>query len=215
MEKIKLLIIDDHKVMRSGIKLLFKGDKNIKIVGEASDGKKGLAAVEKLKPNVVMTDISMPEMSGIELTKILKEKYPSINVLILSMHNDDEYVIDALEAGAMGYLPKDSAEEEIVSAVYSLGEGKMYYSRSISNVFAKKLLKKIETKNKFEKLTARELEVLELIVKGFSNKEIANKLFVSKRTIDNHRTNFMKKIAAKNTADIVRIAFLDELVKIS
>lgn len=215
MEKIKLLIIDDHKVMRSGIKLLFKGDKNIKIVGEASDGKKGLAAVEKLKPNVVMTDISMPEMSGIELTKILKEKYPSINVLILSMHNDDEYVIDALEAGAMGYLPKDSAEEEIVSAVYSLGEGKMYYSRSISNIFAKKLLKKIETKNKFEKLTARELEVLELIVKGFSNKEIANKLFVSKRTIDNHRTNFMKKIAAKNTADIVRIAFLDELVKIS
>lgn len=213
MKKIKLLIVDDHKVVRAGIRLLFQTDNEVNIVGEAEDGEMAIELVKKLHPDVVITDISMPNMSGIQLTKKLKEEHPNVKVLIISMHNDDDYIIDALEAGAMGYITKDSNDDEIINAVHSISNDKMYYDSSISDVFAKKLLKQTKSASEIEKLTERELEVLEFIVLGMSNKEIANKLFVSKRTIDNHRTNCMRKISAKNTADIVRIAYQNNLVR--
>lgn len=214
MKKIKLLIVDDHKVVRAGIRLLFQTDNEVSVVGEAEDGEMAIELVKKLHPNVLITDISMPNMGGIQLTKKLKEEHPNVKVLIISMHNDDDYVVDALEAGAMGYVTKDSNDDEIVNAVHSISNEKMYYGSSISDVFAKKLLKQTKSISEMEKLTERELEVLELIVQGMSNKEIANKLFVSKRTVDNHRTNCMRKICANNTADIVRIAYQNNLVKI-
>ncbi len=214
MKKIKLLIVDDHKVVRAGIRLLFQTDNEVNVVGETEDGEKAIELVKKLHPDVVITDVSMPNMSGIQLTKKLKEEHPNVKVLIISMHNDDDYIIDALEAGAMGYITKDSNDDEIINAVHSISNDKMYYGSSISDVFAKKILKQNKSANEIEKLTERELEVLELIVLGMSNKEIANKLFVSKRTIDNHRTNCMRKIGANNTADIVRIAYQNNLVKI-
>lgn len=213
MKKIKLLIVDDHKVVRAGIRLLFQTDNEVNIVGETEDGEKAIELVKKLHPDVVITDVSMPNMSGIQLTKKLKEEHPNVKVLIISMHNDDDYIIDALEAGAMGYITKDSNDDEIINAVHSISNDKMYYGSSISDVFAKKILKQNKSANEIEKLTERELEVLELIVLGMSNKEIANKLFVSKRTVDNHRTNCMRKIRANNTADIVRIAYQNNLVK--
>lgn len=213
MKKIKLLIVDDHKVVRAGIRLLFQTDNEVDIVGETENGEKAIELVKKLHPDVVITDVSMPNMSGIQLTKKLKEEHPKIKVLIISMHNDDDYIIDALEAGAMGYVTKDSNDDEIINAVHSISNDKMYYGSSISDVFAKKILKQNKSASEIEKLTERELEVLELIVLGMSNKEIANKLFVSKRTVDNHRTNCMRKISANNTADIVRIAYQNSLVK--
>lgn len=215
MNKVKLLIVDDHEVVRAGLKLLINPCDNIEFVGEAGNGEEALELIKKNKPNVIITDISMPILSGIELTEIVKEKYPEIKVVILSMHNDSEYVIEALEVGAMGYLPKDSSDEEIINAINSVANDKMYYSSSVSDVFAKKILKNKKTKSEIEKLTEREHEVLTLIVNGYSNKEIAQQLFVSKRTVDNHRTNCMKKISANNTADIVRIAFLKGLVNIT
>lgn len=213
MKKIKLLIVDDHKVVRAGIRLLFQTDNEVSVVGEAENGEMATELVKKLHPDVVITDISMPNMGGIQLTKKLKEEHPNVKVLIISMHNDDDYIIDALEAGAMGYITKDSNDDEITNAVHSISNDKMYYGSSISDVFAKKLLKQTKSANEIEKLTERELEVLELIVLGMSNKEIANKLFVSKRTVDNHRTNCMRKISANNTADIVRIAYQNNLVR--
>lgn len=213
MKKIKLIIVDDHKVVRAGIRLLFQTDKEVNIVGETENGEKAIELVKKLHPDVVITDVSMPNMSGIQLTKKLKEEHPNVKVLIISMHNDDDYIIDALEAGAMGYVTKDSNDDEIINAVHSISNDKMYYGSSISDVFAKKILNQNKSASEIEKLTERELEVLELIVLGMSNKEIANKLFVSKRTVDNHRTNCMRKISANNTADIVRIAYQNNLVK--
>ena len=130
------------------------------------------------------------------------------------MHDDDDEILDALDAGAMGYLTKDTSEDEIIKAIHSIANEQMYYSSSISSILAKNLLVKSKVFDTTERLTERELEVLDLIVNGFSNKEIASKLFVSKRTIDNHRTNIMKKIDAKNTADIVRIAYQNNLVKL-
>lgn len=214
MEKIKLMIVDDHKVVRTGLKMLFKNDKNVKVVAEAKDGEDALKEIKRLKPDVVITDISMPNMNGIQFTTKVKETHPEVKVLVLSMHNDDDYILDALDAGAMGYLTKDTSEDEIIKAIHSIANEQMYYSSSISSILAKKLLIKSKILDTTERLTERELEVLDLIVNGFSNKEIASKLFVSKRTIDNHRTNIMKKIDAKNTADIVRIAYQNNLVKL-
>ena len=214
IDKIRLLIVDDHRIVRSGIKLLFQGNEDVEFVGEFDNGTDALEIMSELQPNVVITDISMPKMNGFELTKKIKELHPSINVLVLSMHDDDDYILDALESGAMGYLLKDSDDEDIINAVNSIAAGKMYYNNSVSDVFAKKLLRQKTGDVEVKKLTDRELEVMELIVKGFNNKEIANLLFVSKRTIDNHRTNFMKKIGSKNTADIVRTAISMGLVKV-
>ncbi|MDT8411768.1 MAG: response regulator transcription factor [Vicingaceae bacterium] len=214
MERIKLMIVDDHKVVRTGLKMLFKNDKNVKVVAEAKDGEDALKEIKRTKPDVVITDISMPNMNGIQFTAKVKETHPEVKVLVLSMHDDDDYILDALDAGAMGYLTKDTSEEEIIKAIHSVANEQMYYSSSISSILAKKLLVKSKVLDTTERLTERELEVLDLIVNGFSNKEIASKLFVSKRTIDNHRTNIMKKIDAKNTADIVRIAYQNNLVKL-
>lgn len=214
MDKIKIIISDDHKVVRTGIRLLFKKEKDIEIIGEAQDGREALEMVKENPPNVLITDITMPEMSGIELTKIITKTHPEVAVLILSMHDDDEYILDALKAGARGYLPKDVDEAEIILATRTLVSGKMYYSSSVSDVFAKSLLERNATKKEQEPLTDREKEVLALIVAGNSNKEIANMLFVSTRTVDAHRRNLMSKLKAKNTADIVRVAFMKKLIKL-
>lgn len=214
MSKVKLLIVDDHDVVRTGLKLLFKKKSDFEIVADASNGKDALSAVKKYQPQVVITDISMDGMNGIELTKFIMADFPETSVLVLSMHNDEEYIIDALEAGAMGYIPKTSDELEIINAAVNVSKGKMYYSSSISDILAKRLIKKKKNPVIGESPTAREVEVMSLIVGGYSNKEIASQLFLSKRTIDNHRANLMRKLNAKNTADIVRIAILKELVNV-
>tara|TARA_B100000809_G_C15129534_1_gene527759 strand:+ start:1053 stop:1712 length:660 start_codon:yes stop_codon:yes gene_type:complete len=214
MNKINIIVVDDHEIVINGLKLFFQDNESLCIVSQAANGIEALVEIEKHKPDVVITDVSMPNMNGIELTKLITDKYPGVNVLVFSMHNDDEYVMDALTAGAMGYIPKDSDEHEIKEAIINVSKGKMYFSTSLSEILAKKLLVKENTKNVKKQLTERELEVLDLIVKGYSNKEIASLLSVSKRTIDNHRTNLMYKINAKNTADVVRIALTNKYVKI-
>jgi two-component system response regulator DegU len=214
MNKINIIVVDDHEIVINGLKLYFQDNESLCIVSQAANGIEALVEIEKHKPDVVITDISMPSMNGIELTKLITDKYPRVNVLVFSMHNDDEYVMDALTAGAMGYIPKDSDEHEIKKAIINVSKGKMYFSTSLSEILAKKLLVKENSKNVKKELTERELEVLDLIVKGYSNKEIATLLSVSKRTIDNHRTNLMYKIDAKNTADVVRIALTNKYVKI-
>ncbi|MFB0925496.1 MAG: response regulator transcription factor [Vicingaceae bacterium] len=214
MNKINIIVVDDHEIVIKGLKLYFQDNESLCIVSQAANGIEALVEIEKHKPDVVITDISMPSMNGIELTKLITDKYPRVNVLVFSMHNDDEYVMDALTAGAMGYIPKDSDEHEIKKAIINVSKGKMYFSTSLSEILAKKLLVKEDSKNVKKELTERELEVLDLIVKGYSNKEIATLLSVSKRTIDNHRTNLMYKIDAKNTADVVRIALTNKYVKI-
>lgn len=213
-DEFKLLIVDDHDVVRRGIKSLIENQTGINIVGEASSAEEALDLIPELAPDLVISDLSMTGMTGIDLTIKIKESYPNVFVLILSMHNDEEYILDALNAGAMGYLTKDVPKEEFLAALESLSEGKMHYSSSLTDILARQLLKKSKKEEETDAkgITERELEIINLIVKGYSNKEIADKLYVSKRTVDNHRFNLMKKLGAHNTADIVRISFLKNLV---
>ncbi|UKN01597.1 response regulator transcription factor [Paracrocinitomix mangrovi] len=212
---IKVMLVDDHQVVRNGLKALIEKDNEIIVSSEAESGEEALEKVKFSEElDLIITDMSMPGMSGIELTKRLKESYANLGVLILSMHEDEEYIMDALNAGAMGYLTKDAPTDEIYSAITSISKGKMHYSSSLTDILARQIIRKnkredvLESKN----ITEREMEVLQLIIKGLSNKEIAEELIVSKRTVDNHRFNLMRKMGAKNTADIVRIAYENQLV---
>ncbi len=213
MNKTKVVIADDHQIVRNGLVALFENEETIDVVGEAHDGAEALELVTTLNPDIVISDISMPKLSGIQLAEKIASVSEEVSVLILSMHNDQDYILDALNAGARGYLPKDADEYEIIAAVKNLAKGKMFFSSSISDVLATRILKKNVPVEKEEKLTQRELEVLGFIVDGFSNKEIAEQLKVSKRTVDSHRSNLMEKLKANNTADIVRIAFRKDLVE--
>lgn len=211
---IRVMLVDDHQVVRKGLKALIESENGVQVICEASSGEEGLKNIDECSPDLVITDMSMPGISGIELTKQLKNSHPDLGVLVLSMHDDEEYIMDALNAGAMGYLTKDAPTEEIHEAINRVATGKMYYSSSLTDILARQIIRKskrediLESKN----MTEREMEVLQLIIKGFSNKEIADKLIVSKRTVDKHRSNLMKKLDAKNTADIVRIAYESKLV---
>ena len=208
---------DDHKVVRSGLKLLLEEVNYINIIGEAGDGDEAFEMVMSLSPDILVTDLSMPKMSGIELTQMTRKNRPETKVIVLSMDDDEEYVIKAIEAGAMGYLPKYSDEEEIILAVESVAKGETYYSKTVSQIMAKALLRK--RRNPFdhenESLTNSELEVLKLIVEGLSNKLIADKLFISVRTVDTHRSNIMRKAKTKNTAELVGYAMSNKLIHVN
>lgn len=214
MEDLKIVLADDHSIVRQGIKQLLKSNKSIEIVGEACTGKEALEQVARLAPHLLVTDISMPLCSGIEVTSEISSKYPDTKVLILSMYDDDEYVIKAIEAGASGYVTKEADEDEILAAVESIAAGRTYYSRSVSETMAKTLIRKRAgfRHEESETLTDREQEVLKCIVEGFSNKIIADKLYISIRTVDTHRSNIMKKMKTRNTAELVKKAIRDKVV---
>ena len=211
-EKIKVVLADDHSVVRKGIKMLISGDESIEILGEAASGTEALQMVKSMWPNIIITDISMPGMSGIELAEKIKTEYPSTKVLVLSTHNDEEYILRSFEAGALGYLPKDTEEDEFLAAIKTVADGDVYYTNEVSNILTKSLIKQKRSFDDTRDLTEREKEILKLIVEGLSNKEIGDKLFISVRTVDTHRRNIMDKIEAKNTAELVRKAIEDKLI---
>jgi DNA-binding NarL/FixJ family response regulator len=215
--KLKVMLVDDHKLVRKGIKALIEKENKLISITEADSAENALELLSISLPNIIITDLSMPGMSGINLITEVKKIYPEIGVLVLSMHNDKDYIMDALDAGAMGYLTKDAPPEEIIEAINNLSIGKMYYSSSLTDILARQIIRtnKGEELVKSIKITIREIEVLQLIIKGLSNKDIADELVLSKRTIDNHRSNLMKKMGAKNTADIVRLAYVNNLVPFS
>ncbi|MEO1054587.1 MAG: response regulator transcription factor [Bacteroidota bacterium] len=216
MGKIKVLLADDHGVVRKGIKMLIDDDPSIEIIGETSAGDETIEQTKSLLPDILITDISMPGLSGIEVTKIITKDLPDVKVLVLSTHHDEEYIVKSFEAGAMGYLPKDSEENEIIDAVKSISKGKMYYTKFVSDILARSMLRKSSPKYEEDlALTDRELEILRCIVDGLNNREIADKLFISARTVDTHRRNIMKKLNTKNTAELVRIAMEKKLTQSS
>ncbi|TRX60723.1 response regulator transcription factor [Fulvivirga sp. M361] len=210
--KIKVVLADDHSVVRKGIKLLISSDDSIEILGEAASGTEAYSMIKSLKPDIVITDISMPGMTGIELAEKLKSEEMTTKVLVLSTHNDEEYILRSFEAGALGYLPKDTEEEEFLAAIKVVADGDVYYTNEVSNILTRSLIKQKRTFDDARDLTEREKEILKLIVEGMSNKEIGDKLFISVRTVDTHRRNIMDKIEAKNTAELVRKAIEDKLI---
>jgi DNA-binding NarL/FixJ family response regulator len=215
MSKIKILLVDDHDVVRKGIKTLLESEANIEIIGEAKDGMDAINKVETLAPNIIIMDLTMPNMSGIVATKIITEKYREVRVIIFSMHNNSEYIIKSVENGAFGYMMKESGKEEILKAIFTVSEGKKYFPIEISTVIIDDLLYKNKKRptynfepngNIFTLITHKEKEILEYIIQGKNSREIADNLNLSIRTVDNHRANMMKKTKAKNTADLVKMA---------
>ncbi|MEA5405064.1 response regulator transcription factor [Arcicella sp. DC2W] len=212
MNPITVLLADDHDVVRKGMKMLLEDEESVKVIGEASDGLDAIEKIKALSPNVVILDLTMPKMTGIEAAKIISEEYPDVRILIFSMHNNREYIINSVENGASGYLLKDTGKEELMRAINVVSEGRKYFPPEISEVIIDELLSKT-TGNQpdtsrpiFQKITPKEKQILEHIVQGYNSREIADKLFLSIRTVDNHRANMMKKTKAKNTADLVKMA---------
>ena len=216
MNNIKILLVDDHDVVRKGLKMLLETEKNISIIGEASNGLIAIDKVSALKPDVVILDLTMPEMGGIEATKIISEKFIDVKILIFSMHNNSDYIVKSVENGAKGYLLKDSTKEEILKAINTVALGKKYFPPDISEMIIDELLSKTKAGKNIEKkadlsnfyalITSKEREILDYIIEGKISREIAEKLNISIRTVDNHRANMMKKTNAKNTADLVKMA---------
>lgn len=212
MNPITVLLADDHDVVRKGMKMLLEDEESVKVIGEAFDGLDAIEKVKLLSPNVVILDLTMPRMTGIEAAKIISEEYPEVRILIFSMHNNREYIINSVENGANGYLLKDTGKEELMRAINVVSEGRKYFPPEISEVIIDELLSKTSgnqpdtSRPIFQKITPKEKQILEHIVQGYNSREIADKLFLSIRTVDNHRANMMKKTKAKNTADLVKMA---------
>ncbi len=208
-DAIRLLIADDHLVAREGIVYLLSGSSAIEVVGEANNGKEAISMIERLKPDILVCDISMPDINGIELLKKLDESGHNIKVLILSMHKDPEYILKSFEYGALGYLPKNADEGELIKAIETIHNGDRYLTQEVSNVLAQSMLASKSTVK--YNLTSREKEIINNLVKGLSNKQIAAELFISIRTVDTHRTNIMKKLKVKNVASLVKLALNENL----
>jgi DNA-binding NarL/FixJ family response regulator len=206
---IRVLIADDHSVVRQGLRVWLERSGSIEVVGEAANGREAVALTEELKPDVVIMDIAMPLLNGIDATAQITRRDPNVKVIILSMHTDESYILRALGAGAKGYLLKESTETDVLPAVRNVQEGKPYFSPSITRVLLEDYIRVMRQNNlqdSYDLLTEREKEVLQLLAHGKSNKEVAQILNLSPHTIDSHRTNLMQKLGVHNTAEIVLYA---------
>ncbi len=216
MAKIRVVIADDHAVVREGIKMILGREPDIEIVGEAGNGREALDLVAKTRPHVVVMDISMPEMGGVEATRRVKEAYPKVNVLALTMHEDESYVFQLLKAGASGYVLKRGAAQDLVQAIRSAARGEAFLYPSVARSVLADYLKRVEAgeeRHRFDGLTEREREILALIAEGLSNQEIAQKLYISIKTVQTHRTHIMEKLDLHNRAQLVRYAIRKGLIE--
>ncbi|HKL18834.1 MAG TPA: response regulator transcription factor [Halalkalibaculum sp.] len=210
MAKIKVLIADDHEILRFGISTFLNSAENINVVGEASSGDECIELFKQKDPDVCVLDISMPGKNGIETTKAIREIDPNVKVLILSMHIDKGILDQVLEAGINGYLLKDTEKTELLHGIESIAKGQQVFSDPIQKLITKSYLNGGRTPH--DSITSRELEVLQLIVEGYSSKLIADKLNISPRTVDTHRGNIMQKLNIPNAAGLVRYAMENDLV---
>ena len=203
---IKVVIADDHEIFRDGLKLMLKKADNIELIAEACDGKELIKIVESKQPDVVITDIKMPHMDGVEATKHISQHHPSIEVIALSMFDDEQLILEMLDAGAKGYLLKNSDKFEITDAVQAVRDGGNYYCKFTSGKLAKLIAMqrdKKEKKKKEAEFSDKEIEIIELICQEFTNKEIGEKVFLSSRTVEGYRMKILEKLNAKNTVGIV------------
>ncbi|MBI9056870.1 response regulator transcription factor [Labilibaculum sp. DW002] len=213
MTEYKIMIVDDHKMFRSGLRFLLNNVPKIEIVGEASNGKEFLEMAENTQIDIVLMDINMPEMNGIEATREALKRYPDMKVIVLSMHGEEEYYDQMLDAGVKGFLLKNSDADELISALEAVMAGKSYFSQELLvDILDQKRLQKLKIET--VKLSQRELEVLKLICDGYSNAEIAEELFISQRTVDRHRSNLLSKTSCKNSTSLVMYAVKNKIIEV-
>jgi len=209
MRKTRVLLADDHQLMRSGLRLMLEREPDLTVVGEAGDGREAVALAKTLKPEVVVMDIGMPNLNGIEAALQMTQQNSELAVVMLSMHSDESYVLRALKAGARGYLLKDSAEADLIKAVHVVAGGKSFFSPAVSKVLLDDYVRKLKrsgTEDAYDLLTPREREILQLIAEGKSNKDVANLLNLSVYTVESHRSNLMEKLNLKGVPELILYA---------
>jgi two-component system, NarL family, response regulator NreC len=209
-KKIRVLLADDHKMVRQGFRLILLSQDDMEVVGEAGNGREAIELAKALSPDVIIMDVTMPELNGIEATRRIRDVSPYIRVLALSVHRESVYVREIIRAGAEGYLLKESADEELLAAVRALARGQSYLSPEVSGAILKDYRK--HAANPLDLLSAREREVLQLIAEGKTNKEIAGLLQLSIYTVDGHRTRIMDKLDLHSAGELVRFAMRQGLV---
>jgi DNA-binding NarL/FixJ family response regulator len=211
VHKKTILIIDDHPLFREGLKAIIGRDNRFEVVGEAGNGREGLRLAKKLKPDLALVDMSLPDQSGIQLTRELKNASLKTRIMIITMHSKVDYIVKAFQAGATGYVVKESAPERLIQGMDTVLEGEYFMDSSVSHKVVEKLMQfpKKEAKitnASYDTLTSREQEIMVLLAEGLSSKEIAEKLFISPKTVDNHRTNILRKLNLHSTIELIRYA---------
>ncbi|MCK4662496.1 MAG: response regulator transcription factor [Bacteroidales bacterium] len=214
MDEINIIIVDDHALFRNGLNLLLNNFENINILAEAENGLEFLNIIEKAKPDIVLIDIDMPVMDGIEATEKAIIKYPDLKLIALSMFGDEDYYYKMINAGVKGFLLKNSEIREVINAINTVYKGGTFFSQDLLINLVKNIKPLDSDSDTSFSLSERELEVLSLICQGFSNQEIGDKLFISKRTVDKHRSNLLSKTNSKNTANLVIYAIRNKLFKL-
>ena len=203
-----IVLADDHHIVRQGLRALLESEPNFRLVGETGDGLEAVRMVERLQPQVLITDVMMPGLNGLEVTRQVHKAAPHTRVIILSMHANDAYVVEALKNGAVGYVLKDSQASDLVQAVKEVAAGRRYLSPPLSEREIELYVKKVEDapEDPYESLTNREREVLQMAAEGRTSAEIAERLFISPRTAEGHRANVLRKLGLQNHTDLVRFA---------
>jgi DNA-binding NarL/FixJ family response regulator len=197
MIKKRIVIAEDHTILRQGLKALLKSDENLEVVGEAEDGLEAIRCVEKKNPDLLLLDLNMPRMDGISVINEIKKRHPETKIIVLTMHMQEEYILEAFRSGAQGYCLKASSHDELIMAINAVLSGKFYVSPEISGKVLEGFLegqKNIKKKSSWDILTQREKEVLKLVGEGYQNKEISDYLFISVKTVEKHRANIMEKL---------------------
>jgi DNA-binding NarL/FixJ family response regulator len=215
LKPIRILLADDHNVMRRGLRLLLESQADFNVVGEAADGREAVAHAESMSPDVVVLDITMPNLSGIEAAQRIAAALPRAAIIFLSMHSDEGYVLRALKAGAKGYLLKDSAEGDLIEAIRAVSEGKTFFSGEISRMLVEDYIREIRARgvdDTYELLTSREREILQLLAEGKSNKDIANLLNLSLHTVETHRRNLQEKLNLHSFAELILYAVRKRII---
>ncbi len=219
MNKIKVVLVDDHQIVRDGIKSLLSDCIKIEIIGELQNAYELFKLLKTKTPDVILLDISLPKMSGIEVSKILSKDFPKIKKIILSMYTSEDFIFNALKTGINGYLPKNTTRSELLLAIENVYNGTEYFSKTISDTILKSYVKSAKYGNKvsddkLSNLTKREQEILLLVVEGINNPSIAEKLSISTRTVETHKTSIMKKLNLNSVVDLVKFAIKNNIIEI-
>jgi RNA polymerase sigma factor (sigma-70 family) len=215
MKKIRILIADDHGIVRTGLRLQLERVEDFEVIGEAADGREAVRIAKELAPDIVIMDIAMPNLSGIQAAAHIVKNQPTIGVIMLSMHSDETYITRTLAAGAKGYLLKENAEVDLNRAVHVVAQGKPFFSPAIANTLLEDYMRQMQQRglqDSYDLLTDREKEILQLLAEGKSNKDVANLLNLSTNTVETHRTRIMQKLDLHSTAEIVLYAVRKRIV---
>jgi DNA-binding NarL/FixJ family response regulator len=210
---IKVLLADDHGIVRAGLRRIVEDSGDMEVVAEASDGKEAIQKVNKVSPDVAVIDISMPGMDGLEVIGQLKSTHPKLPILVLTMHEEEQYVVRAIEAGAMGYMTKRSAPEQLVSAIKRVKEGKRFLTPAAAETLALRVARGQQGQSPLDSLSLREMQVLRRLAMGRTNREIAESYHISVKTVDTYRLRLLKKLNLRNNAELSRFAIQNHIVE--